>query len=97
MPTLILERPGRNAHRQGYLNGALRLGGVAYGAWGSDGARMSRNTSANVVKDRPRVHPLYSARAPSPSTAMTPRARSHTRSNIPSVSLPVNVFCWLGW
>jgi putative ABC transport system ATP-binding protein len=34
--------------------------------------------------------------APAPSTASA-RARSSTASSISAVSLPVNVFCWLGW
>ena len=69
--------------------------------------RAVRDAVLRELRDyaRPGAHPLLPdsrpprvlTRAPPPAREISRRARANTASNIGTVSLPVKVFCWLGW
>ena len=71
-------------------------------SWAGVGASNARrepvaDSRSEVLKSEACLQRSSPESATSHSRAASSRARANTSSIIGSVSLPVNVFCWLGW
>src|SRR5262249_42320542 len=87
---------GRAGDRAG--GSARGRGGGRDGAQGegSDGKQSEQRARAEHADLLDRLRPDARTRRPTGQRTSV-RARSKTESSMGGVSLPVNVFCWLGW